>query len=369
MPKNSYQKALDANEINFDTQQLQVVEHLDQLHTQITQATKSSGQSSFTSKLTGFFRKSHQPSNTLLTGLYIWGSVGRGKTFLMDIFYECLPQENKLRLHFHRFMQEVHHQLTRIENEEYPLNIVADSFRQRSNIICLDELFVSDIGDAMILAGLFDAFFQRGITLVTTSNCHPDDLYKGGLQRQKFLPAIELIKDNTAVIELGGNTDHRLEFLEHADIYHYPLDSTANEIMLNNFMHVSPEPGNENESLHIAGRTIETIRCSDGAVWLSFDALCNGPRSAADYIEIGRCFNTVLISDIPVLTNKDDLARRFITAIDEFYDRSVKIIISAEASVQELYKGEKLAFEFQRTVSRLLEMRSHDYLARPHKSL
>lgn len=367
MPKKRYQAALDANELNYDEMQMKVVEQLDALYLQVTKQ-NSSFDESLTSKLTGVFRRSRN-HKTCAPGLYIWGSVGRGKTYLMDIFYDCLPAEKKLRLHFHRFMQEIHHQLRNIKNEEDPLLIVAESFKQRTDIICLDELFVSDIGDAMILAGLLEAFFSHGITLVTTSNCQPDDLYKGGLQRQKFLPAIELIKQQTKVIELGGNKDHRLEYLEHADIYHHPLDENAHQVMANNFMHVSPEPGIENEYLTIEGRSIPTIRCADGTVWLCFSNLCGGPRSAADYIEIGRCFNTVLISNIPVLTNNDDLARRFITAIDEFYDRSVKVIISAEASVHDLYKGKRLSFEFQRTVSRLLEMRSHDYLARPHKSL
>lgn len=368
MPKKRYQAALDSKELNYDEMQMKVVDQLEALHSQVTQQNETR-ESSISSKLTGIFRRQANNRNHHKQGLYIWGSVGRGKTYLMDIFYDCLPSDNKLRLHFHRFMQEIHHQLRDINNEEDPLQIVAESFKRRTDVICLDELFVSDIGDAMILAGLLEAFFSQGIILVTTSNCYPDDLYKNGLQRQKFLPAIELIKQNTNIVELDGNTDHRLEYLEHADIYLHPLDENTYEIMLNNFMHVSPEPGIENESLRIEGREIQTIRCADGAVWLCFSALCDGPRSAADYIEIGRCFNTVLISDIPVLTNKDDLARRFITAIDEFYDRSVKVIISAEASVQDLYKGKRLSFEFQRTMSRLLEMRSHDYLARPHKSL
>ncbi|MFK7794267.1 MAG: cell division protein ZapE [Gammaproteobacteria bacterium] len=367
MPKKRYQAALEANELNYDKMQMNVVEQLDSLHSQISSQSSSHDQS-LGNKFTNIFRRNKRQQNRA-QGLYIWGSVGRGKTYLMDIFYDCLPEENKLRLHFHRFMQEIHHQLGQIKNEEDPLQIVAESFKQRTNVICLDELFVSDIGDAMILAGLLDAFFSQGITLVTTSNCHPDDLYKGGLQRQKFLPAIELIKQQTNVIELGGNTDHRLEYLEHADIYHHPLDENAHQVMKNNFMHISPVQGVENEFLSIEGRNIQTIRCADGTLWLCFNDLCGGPRSAADYIEIARCFNTVLISNIPVLTNNDDLARRFITAIDEFYDRSVKVVISAEASVHDLYKGKRLSFEFQRTVSRLLEMRSHDYLARPHKSL
>ena len=260
MPKIKYKKALDAKEINFDEMQMNVVEHLNTLYEQIKHIPKPTD-TSLSSKLTGIFRRPNNQAS-LIEGLYIWGSVGRGKTFLMDIFYECLGDENKLRLHFHRFMQEVHHQLRKIKNEDSPLNIVADNFKERTNIICLDELFVSDIGDAMILGGLFDAFFSRGITLVTTSNCHPDELYKGGLQRQKFLPAIELIKKHTKVVELGGKTDHRLEFLEHADIYHHPLDEKADSIMLDNFMNVSPEPGNENERLCIEGRQIQTIRCS-----------------------------------------------------------------------------------------------------------
>ncbi len=367
MPKTRYQNALNANQVNYDENQMRVVEQLDKLHRRLAKKNKPQT-TSLTSKLAGLLRLRSETSETI-KGLYIWGSVGRGKTFLMDIFYECLPQERKLRLHFHRFMHEVHQQLGKISNEQNPLILVAEKFKQRTDIICLDEFFVSDIGDAMILAGLLKAFFSQDIVFVTTSNCHPDELYSGGLQRQKFIPAIELLKQQTQVIELGGNTDHRLEYLEHANIYYSPLDETAQKIMLDNFMHISTESGVENECLTIEGRSIPTLRCSDGTVWLEFNALCDGPRSAVDYIEIGRCFNTILISNIPVLTNKDDLARRFITAIDEFYDRSVKVIISAEADVHDLYKGKRLSFEFQRTVSRLLEMRSHDYLARPHKSL
>ena len=238
-------------------------------------------------------------------------------------------------------MQGVHHQLNKVRDEENPLEHVAGHFRNYASVICLDELYVSDIGDAMILAGLLDALFNRGITLVTTSNCHPDELYKDGLQRQRFLPAIDLLKENTNVIELRGRTDHRLQFLEHADIYHFPLDENADVVMRDNFLHVSPESGTVDEILSIEDREIKTIRCADGVVWFDFNELCDGPRSATDYIEIARCYNTVLISNVPDMSNKDDVARRFITAIDEFYDRSVKIIISAETAVQKLYKGKK----------------------------
>ena len=365
MPKKRYQLDLEQDDFFPDPDQLHVVEQLERLHHKVINHVDSS--QTLTSKISGIFNINREID--LCKGLYIWGSVGRGKTYLMDIFFDCLPVEQKLRLHFHRFMQMVHHELKKVRDEENPLDLVAVQFRQRARVICLDELFVSDIGDAMILAGLLEALFARGVTLVITSNCEPDSLYKEGLQRQRFLPAIELLKENTNVIELGGSTDHRLQFLEKADIYHCPLDESADEVMYNNFLHVSPEVGTTDEFLVIEDREIQTRCCADGVVWFEFTELCDGPRSASDYIEIARCFNTVLISNIPVLTNNEDLARRFITAIDEFYDRSVNIVISAEAPVQELYTGDKLSFEFQRTVSRLTELRSHDYLARPHKSL
>ena len=368
MPKDRYQRDLQNKDFYPDPEQLHIVEQLEALHSELVEKMQADAELSISSRITGIFSLKKAAAPTC-RGLYIWGSVGRGKTYLMDIFYDCLPAERKLRLHFHRFMQGVHQQLNKVRDEENPLDIVAAHFKKYASVLCLDELYVSDIGDAMILAGLLDALFKHGVTLVTTSNCAPDSLYKDGLQRQRFLPAIELLKENTRVIELGGDTDHRLQFLEHADIYHCPLDENADAVMHNNFLHVSPETGTVAETLTIEGREIKTIRCSDGVVWFEFNELCDGPRSASDYIEIARCYNTVLISNVPDLSDKDDVARRFVTAIDEFYDRCVNIIISAEAAVHELYKGEKLSFEFQRTISRLNEMRSHDYLARPHKSL
>jgi len=367
MPQTQYNKAIKTKQLRPDTGQKYVIQQLESLERRFNKR-QNNTQRGFLSSLASLLKQSSQRSEAT-RGLYIWGSVGRGKTHMMDLFYDCLKTPNKQRLHFHRFMQEVHQQLRLIKNQEDPLAIVADHFKRHADIICLDELFVSDIGDAMILAGLLEALFHRDITLVCTSNCHPDQLYEGGLQRQKFLPAIELIKSCTIVAELSGDQDHRLEFLEHADIYHTPLDKNSQQIMLDNFMHVSTEQGTENELLHIHGHEIPTVRCSDGVVWFDFYALCDGPRCASDYIEIARCFNTVLISDIPVMSHDDNLARRFITAIDEFYDRNVKVIISAATNERRLYEGKKLAFEIQRTQSRLIEMRSHDYLAKAHKSL
>ena len=219
MPKNFYLKDLESKGFNPDQDQLLIVDRLEKLKIELEKQSESDA--SLSSRITGIFNLGG--STPPCKGIYIWGSVGRGKTYLMDIFFDCLQIELKMRLHFHRFMQEVHNVLKKVRNEENPLDLVAIHFRKRTTVLCLDELFVSDIGDAMILAGLLDALFKQGITLVTTSNCHPDSLYKDGLQRQRFLPAIELLKENTDVVELKGNTDHRLQFLEHADIYHCPL--------------------------------------------------------------------------------------------------------------------------------------------------
>ncbi len=299
-------------------------------------------------------------------GVYLWGGVGIGKTYLMDRFYECLPTERKQRMHFHRFMHWIHSELKSVRNEPNPLKIVASGLAENTQILCLDELYVSDIADAMILARLLRAIFDQGISLVITSNLPPDDLYKGGLQRELFLPAIRLLKKFNDVIRLNGRMDYRLRFLEKAELYHTPLDELSDEIMLGNFLHVVCDEGSQAEILEIEGRPIPTIRLGDGVVWFDFDAICNGPRSQIDYIEIARSFNTVFISDIPVLGKDNDIARRFINLVDVFYDRNVKLVISAAALPDKLYQGTKLAFEFRRTTSRLIEMQSHDYLARPH---
>ena len=366
MPKQRYQQDLSRAEFYQDPAQALVVDRLENLH-QTLSATPAADDS-IIGRVTGIFSRKKLTIEAA-QGLYIWGSVGRGKTYLMDLFYDCLDDEQKLRMHFHRFMLEVHRQLKKAANNENPLEIVARNFRKNAHVICLDEFFVSDIGDAMILAGLLEAFFAQGMTLVTTSNCAPDDLYKNGLQRQRFLPAIELIKQHTLVTQLGGDTDHRLNYLESANIYHFPLDASTESMMQDAFNRVSPGLNNKDELLEINDRTIPMQQSSDGVAWFEFNDLCDGPRGASDYIEIARCFNTVLISNIPILTNKDDVTRRFISAIDEFYDRCVNLIISAAAPAQNLYAGNKLSFEFQRTVSRLNEMQSHEYLAKPHRSL
>ena len=300
-------------------------------------------------------------------GLYIWGDTGRGKTWLVDIFYDALPFEDKMRRHFHRFMDRVHRELAGLEGQSDPLEMVADMLAGETRIICFDELFVSDIADAMILGHLFGGLFRRGVTLVATSNIPPDDLYRDGLQRARFLPAIGLIKRHTEVVNIAGDDDYRLRALERAPIYHAPLDDTAEESLAGAFGSVAPQATWRTRSLDVKNRVIPTIKRADGVVWFEFKDICDGPRSQADYIEIARGFNTVLVSNVPRFTAEfENQARRFIALVDEFYDRNVKLILSAEVALNELYSGEKLAFEFKRTTSRLEEMQSHEYLARPH---
>ncbi len=307
----------------------------------------------------------------LVEGLYIWGGVGRGKTFLMDLFFECLPFPEKLRTHFHRFMRRVHRDLTRLSGQPDPLQLVAHGLAAEARVLCFDEFFVSDIGDAMILAELLAHLFDQGVTLVATSNIPPRSLYENGLQRSRFLPAIELLERNTAVINLDGGTDHRLRLLEQAQTYHEPLDERAQALLAERFATLAPDHSRvaTNVELEIEGRPIRCRSSTDDVAWFDFAALCDGPRSQNDYIELARLYHAVLVSDVPIFTPaSEDQARRFISLVDEFYDHNVKLILSAAAPVETLYRGTRLAFEFERTRSRLLEMRSHEYLARTHRA-
>ena len=312
-------------------------------------------------------RKFQKDKSNIIKGLYFWGGVGRGKTYLIDSFYDSLPFKEKQRIHFHRFMQMVHAQLRGLNGVTDPLQIVADNIAAETEVLCFDEFHVSDITDAMLLGGLLKGLFERGVVLVTTSNEAPDQLYWDGLQRERFLPAIELIKKYTEVVNVDSGVDYRLRFLDKAEIYHSPLDDKAMEMLGFNFNHIAPNEVTEGLPIEIEGRMIQTICHADGVVWFDFDGICDGPRGPADYIEIARLFQTVLISDIPVMDElTNDKARRFMTLIDEFYDRNVKLIATAAARPSELYAGKRLTKPFLRTISRLEEMQTHDYLAKQH---
>jgi cell division protein ZapE len=301
-------------------------------------------------------------------GIYLWGGVGRGKTWLMDLFFHALPFPDKRRWHFHRFMQGVHQELAAVRQAADPLPRIAGRLAGGARVICLDELVVSDIGDAVVMAQLLRALFASGVVLVTTSNAQPDDLYREGVQRASFLPAIDLLKAHTEVIRLRGETDYRLRYLEQAAVYLTPAGAEADRVLAEEFRRLAPDAAEENGVLEVLGRPVPFRQRADDCIWLDFDALCGPPRSQSDYIELARCHHTVIVSGVPVLDGSaDDKARRFVLLLDELYDRNVKLLVSAAVPPEHLYCGERLAFDFQRTASRLHEMRSHEYLARPHR--
>lgn len=364
-PLQRYQRDLERPDFSHDPAQQQAVECLQRLYDELC-ATPQLVPSGLKAKLGGLFGRN--PAPPVIRGLYFWGGVGRGKTYLMDTFFDTLPFENKLRAHFHRFMQRVHRDLKALDGEKNPLVLVADRIADEARVICFDEFFVTDITDAMILAGLFERLFERGVVLVATSNIVPDGLYKDGLQRARFLPAIALLKERTEVVNVDGGTDYRLRTLAQAELYHWPLDAAADVSLMDSFQRLAPEQPREKESLDIEGRSIAARYVADDVAWFEFAELCDGPRSQYDYIELARIFHAVVLSNVPQLgAGKDDQARRFINLVDEFYDRNVKLVVSAEVALEQLYAGGRLEFEFERTCSRLLEMQSEDYLALEHR--
>ena len=361
-PKNSYLHRINEQGYAIDPAQQNAIEYFEKLHGELS--LKITESESVLKKIKNLVGKNKPP----VTGLYVWGGVGRGKTWLMDLFFEALPFPQKIRLHFHHFMQAVHDQLTLLKGHQNPLVLIAQNFAVKYQILCLDEFHVSDITDAMLLYGLLDALFREGVTLVATSNQQPDDLYKRGLQRERFLPAIDLIKQYTEVINVDGGIDHRLRLLEKTDTWYDANQPDTAGKFHQRFLELAPCEGSSDTVLHINYRTIPAVKVADDVAWFDFNALCDGPRASADYIEIARRFHTLFLSQIPVMDeSQDDKARRFVHMIDEFYDRNVKLVVSADSEPEGLYKGERLAFEFQRTISRLEEMRSHKYLKRPHK--
>jgi len=303
----------------------------------------------------------------IIRGAYLWGGVGRGKSFLMDVFFSSVPLLHKKRVHFHRFMQDVHAELDTIKHHADPLVIVAQRIAQQARLICFDEFHVSDIADAMLLGRLLRELLERGVVLVATSNHKPDELYMHGLQRSRFLSAIALLKERLDVVEVDGGADYRLRMLERVKTYHLPLGELAESHLATAFSGLAGGDGERNATLEVEGRQIAAKRVAPGVVWFDFQMICGGPRGQADYIEIARRFHTVLISDIPkMMPELAAEARRFTWLVDEFYDRRVKLILSAQAPPQELYLGGPHADESDRTVSRLMEMQTRQYLSQLH---
>jgi cell division protein ZapE len=357
--REAYEKSLHREGHVEDPAQLELVDRLEDLQRRIVEQPRQRG-----GLRTLLFRSAPRDR---LRGLYIWGGVGRGKTFLMDLFFDTLEIEQKRRIHFHRMMHDVHERAKTLSGVEDPLDKIAADIARETRVLCFDEFFVSDIGDAMILGRLLEGLFKRGVTLVATSNAKPDDLYRDGLQRQRFLPAIELLNQHTDVVNMDGGTDYRLRLLQKAGTYRYPDDEDAAQQLDRFFRDSVSTHIDEDVDLDINGRKIRAARCAKGIAWFRFADICDGPRSQADYIEIARWYPSVIVSGVPRFDrSRDDQARRFIALVDEFYDRRVKLILSAEVDVSALYTGTRLSFEFERTISRLIEMQSSDYLALPH---
>lgn len=361
-PKQRYEEDLAKPGFQPDIAQAQAVNELQSLYDRLIE--REAKQRGVTARLRRMFSEKNTPEQ----GLYFWGGVGRGKTYLVDVFYESLPFEAKLRVHFHRFMQRVHKELTLLAGEKNPLEQVAAGIAAETRVICFDEFFVSDIADAMILAGLMTALFQRGVTLVATSNIEPCDLYKDGLQRARFLPAIKLIETYTDVVNVDSGVDYRLRTLEQVELWHTPLNVESEKALAGDFEALAAGLAPTSGTLEINNRHIETQGMVEGMAIIGFYELCQQPRSSSDFVELARIFHTVLVPGIEVMYgHQEDVARRFVNMVDEFYDRGVKLIVTAEAAAESLYAGNLLTFEFRRTLSRLQEMQSSEYLAREHR--
>lgn len=295
-------------------------------------------------------------------GVYMWGGVGRGKSFLMDSFYSVVPVVRKTRLHFHEFMRSVHRQLDELKGIANPLDQVARNIAKKYRLICFDEFHVSDIADAMILYNLLKALFDNGVSFVMTSNYMPDTLYPDGLHRDRMLPTIELLKNKLDILNVDAGTDYRKRVLEQVKTYHHPLGAIADEELRTAFVTIA-ETHDEDPRITIETREIKSLRRAGGVIWFDFATLCGGPRSQNDYLEIASRFHTVILSGIPQMSAAmSSEARRFTWLIDVFYDHKVKLLMSAEVEPEALYTHGMLANEFHRTVSRIIEMQSREYM-------
>lgn len=300
-------------------------------------------------------------------GVYMYGGVGRGKSFLMDCFFHAVPIKRKTRLHFHEFMREVHRELRDMQGTVNPLDALGKRMAARYKLICFDEFHVADVTDAMVLHRLLDSLFKHGVGFVTTSNFHPDGLYPDGLHRDRILPAIELLKSRLAVINVDNGTDYRRRALEHVNLYHCPLNDDADAQMERAFDELA-EMADESPVMTIESRKIQAHRRAGGLIWFDFKTLCGGPRSQNDYLELATQFHTLMLSHVPQMSVRmASEARRFTWLIDVLYDRKVKLVVSAAVPPEQLYTEGPMAHEFPRTVSRLVEMQSSEFLAEPHR--
>ena len=348
-PSELYLNLIDDGQLSFDKEQAKLLEKFDHLNESLTKRSKS-----------WFGQKK-------IKGLYIRGEVGRGKTQMMDIFFETLNIQEKKRVHFHRFMKILHDDLDKISAQKDPLKKVAKEISKKTKVLCFDEFYVEDIGDAMLLGRFINELFENKVTLITTSNTHPDNLYRDGLHRSRFLPAIKSIKENCEIYELNSAQDYRLRTLEQLEIFIIGKGNQGIKELESNFTELTNGEFQDGQKIKILGREINTIKLAQGSLWVSFKEICEGPRSAKDYIEVCSEFHTLFVSNVPIMKgSNDDSARRFIALVDECYERNVNLILSMETELERIYSGERLLEPFKRTISRLEEMRSKEYLSRPH---
>ena len=371
LPSQAYREGVAGGEWDDDQAQHAPLAALDRVHRELLVAAPRRG---WLARAFGAGDGADAPQ-----GLYLWGGVGRGKTFMVDLFFNGLPLpvarldakggdgNGKRRTHFHRFMRVVHERLREHAGERDPLATIVAEWRRSLRLLGLDEFFVSDIGDAMLLARVLERMFAEGIVLVTTSNIQPSGLYADGLQRARFLPAIALLERHCQVLEIVSDTDYRLRELTRSPVYRTPQDGDPDAWLESRWHALGGDDAHRDGSIELEGRRIATRARCPGMAWFDFDALCEGPRAASDYIEIASEFHTVLLGGVPVMdASRDDAARRFVTFIDEAYDRNVKLVCTADAPPHALYTGERLVGAFERTASRLIEMQSTQYLAGTH---
>ncbi len=367
-PQQVYQQLLDTRQFQPDPQQQQVVVELQRRYDWLLQ--QSAGPTSrwrWWHKLTG----SAPPAQPAASrGLYLWGSVGRGKTWLLDLLFNGLPAGTGRRMHYHHFMNQINQRLQALGEGRDPLPQLTDDLLGAAKVLCLDEFIVNDIGNAMLLGGVLRRMFERDVMLVTTANTRPEQLYQNGLQRARFLPTIELIKQHCQVLELAGERDYRLRQLQQMPLYLFPDTPAQRERLRQRFFAMAAGPVRTAVELQINGRRIPTKYCAHSQVWLGFDTLCETARASQDYLQLAAEFSSVFVTGVRSMDEQDnDVVRRFIDLVDAFYDQKVKLIMTAEDAMDAIYSGQRLAFEFRRTRSRLQEMQSSDYLATAHRML